>query len=135
MPLIAPVDMRIDLENGKRLPIDECFDEGDGNRVIAADHQRYRALGENGAGALGDQPPVARTILGLGGQIAEVGNTKSLVTEQLSIEIEIPGLSEFGIAGERLPQCIAAAGMNPVVDALVGSAVRCGEDRRIEALG
>jgi hypothetical protein len=60
--LVAPVDMGIDLQDPDWAMIGKAGDEGDRHGIIAPDHQRCGAGGEDGARLLFDQLAVSRIV-------------------------------------------------------------------------
>src|SRR6185295_13755825 len=126
--------MRVDLQDGDRAMIGEGLEEGDGYRVVAANHERNGARFQYVACAALDQLAIADAVARQGRQVAEIGATERLAGKSCS-KVEVPGLREFHILGERLAQRIAGPRVDAVVDLAIRGAVGSGKNRGAKTLG
>ena len=99
---LAPVDVGIDLDDGERPPALESLEDGDGNRIVAADDDRDRAPCYDSCNGLTNRDAV-RSRIGLGaGEVAGIDH-RDRAWEDRPAEVEVDVVDVACIAGD----CIA----------------------------
>jgi len=120
-PLVAPVEMCIDLDYRDRSMMLKSLNERDRNGVVAAEQEWHCAGLQHGAGCGVNQCAIVLGYSGIGRQIPGVKDTGLLRILQRSILVEIPPRQ----VASSLPQCAAQSiGRISRVARLAGN-VRC----------
>ena len=89
IPLVTPVEMRIDLQDGDGAKPLEPREEWNGNRVIPAEQQRHDARLQNAHGCGCDQRAVLLRCCRIGWKVAKINRPQSFGDQRAAL-IEIP---------------------------------------------
>src|SRR5690606_38598683 len=130
MQLVAPVDMRVDLQNPNRSVIRKAGEEGNWDRIVAAEHNRHCRQRQDLASLHLDPGTVAGIVMQGGGNVADIGATDRSAVEERAAEIEIPVLDQSGILLTRGADGIGGQSVAAAVLAAIGAAVAGAEDHR-----
>ena len=131
--LLAPINMRVDLQDGEGAVFAEGFDEGNGCAVIAADHDGHGTGIENFCRGLANEIAVAGTVIGQGADIPQIAEAEITPAVERSAQIKIPMVFPVGILGQSSAQGLGGILMHAVVDEGIGRAVRGTEKHGLAA--
>nr|WP_218823525.1 hypothetical protein [Inquilinus limosus] len=128
MPLVAPVDMGVDLQDPDRPVAGKARQEGDDDRIVAAQQHRHGARRQHLARLLLDPGPVPGVVAHRGRDGADIDAAGRPAVEQRAAEIEVPMRDKVGIVLAGGADGVGRQGVAAAVRAGIGGAMPGPED-------